>query len=194
MNLHADFMVSGILKIEKLDDGFLFSNPGTLKLPIEEIYHGGVSAARNPHIQDMLRMIGYGDNLGTGFPEMVEIWEGAYGEKPILNERFELQIVELSFGGMKREEMDETDSVPQNVPQNVPPNVLQNVPQKKTRESRINAIIQFLKENPQVSRKQLAEQFGVNPKTIGRDLSTIKDKVRYVGSAKNGYWEVTETE
>ena len=126
---------------------------------------------------------GYGDNLGTGFPEMVEIWEGTYGEKPVLNERYELQIVELSFGGMIREEKKRNRQCPQNVPQ--------NVPQNKSRESRINDIIQVLKENPKVSRKQLAEQLGVNPKTTGRDLATIKEKVRYVGSAKNGHWEVT---
>ena len=53
---------------------------------------------------------GYGDNLGTGFPEMVEIWEGTYGEKPVLNERYELQIVELSFGGMIREEKNGIDN------------------------------------------------------------------------------------
>lgn len=72
-----------------------------LKLPMEEIYHGGVSAARNPRIQNMLRMIGYGDNLGTGFPEMVEVWENTWGEKPVLNERYELLIVDLSFGRKK---------------------------------------------------------------------------------------------
>lgn len=34
---------------------------------------------------------------------MVEIWENAWGEKPVLNERYELQLVELTFSGMKRE-------------------------------------------------------------------------------------------
>ena len=41
---------------------------------------------------------------------MVEIWEGTYGEKPVLNERYELQIVELSFGGMIREEKNGIDN------------------------------------------------------------------------------------
>lgn len=31
-----------------------------VKLPIESVYHGGLSRARNPHMQNMLRMIGYG--------------------------------------------------------------------------------------------------------------------------------------
>ena len=70
--------------------------------------------ARNPHIQDLLRMISYGDNLGTGFPEMVEIWENAWGERPLLNERYELQLVELTFGGMKRE-MPSSENLPENL-------------------------------------------------------------------------------
>lgn len=55
MIIHADFRASGILKIEKRDDGYLFSNPGTLKLPMEEIYRGGVSAARNPRMGGTMR-------------------------------------------------------------------------------------------------------------------------------------------
>lgn len=30
MIIHADFMAEGVLKVEKRDDGYLFSNPGTL--------------------------------------------------------------------------------------------------------------------------------------------------------------------
>ena len=74
--------------------------------------------ARNPHIQDLLRMISYGDNLGTGFPEMVEIWENAWGERPVLNERYELQLVELTFSGMKRE-ISSSENLPENLPENL---------------------------------------------------------------------------
>ena len=56
---------AGILRIEKHDDRLVFRNPGLLVLPMEEIYKGGVSKARNPKMQNMLRMIGYGENLGS---------------------------------------------------------------------------------------------------------------------------------
>ena len=35
--IHADYMISGVLKVVKKDDGFLFSNPGNLKLPVRDI-------------------------------------------------------------------------------------------------------------------------------------------------------------
>ena len=58
MIIHADLLITGVLKIEKYEKEFLFSNPGSLKLPMEDILHGGNSKARNPRIQNMLRMIG----------------------------------------------------------------------------------------------------------------------------------------
>lgn len=60
--------MAGVLKVEKLDNAFILSNPGLLKLPLEQIYAGGESRARNQRMQTMLRMIGYGENIGSGFP------------------------------------------------------------------------------------------------------------------------------
>ena len=68
MIIHADLMLNGILRIEKYDDRIVLTNPGLLKLPIEQIYQGGESKARNQRMQNMFRMIGYGENLGSGFP------------------------------------------------------------------------------------------------------------------------------
>ena len=31
--IHADYMIEGVLRVEKHDDRFYFSNPGSLKLP-----------------------------------------------------------------------------------------------------------------------------------------------------------------
>ena len=45
--IHADFMANGTLKVEKLDDAFVFTNPGVLKLPVEQIYAGVEMARRN---------------------------------------------------------------------------------------------------------------------------------------------------
>ncbi len=128
MIIHADFLSEGVLRIEKREDGFFFSNPGTLKLPVEDIYRGGISKARNPKMQDMLRMIGYGDNLGTGFPTMVEMWKAAYGVIPILRERPELDTVELLFPGMTTPKVDPS-STPQDTPQVPPKSTPQVTPQ-----------------------------------------------------------------
>lgn len=67
MIIHADYLMdAGGLKVIKRSDGFGFANPGILKLPLEDIYRGGNSKSRNPHMQTMLRLVGFGDNCRFG--------------------------------------------------------------------------------------------------------------------------------
>lgn len=173
MIIHADFMLNGVLKVEKRDEGYLFTNPGSLKLPVEDIYRGGISAARNPHIQDLLRMIGYGDNLGTGFPEMVEIWENAWGGKPVLNERYELQLVELTFSGMKRE-----------IPS------LENLPENLGELDR--RIMAEIIANPTVTCDELAKALEKTRETIRVHLKSYERERSYhpCWSSQGGQWIV----
>ncbi len=96
--IHADFFLSGsILRIEKHDSYFCFRNPGTLKLPVSQIYEGGSSKARNPRIQNMLRMIGYGENLGSGFPTILDACKQERWRKPDLDEMTELKEVRMKL-------------------------------------------------------------------------------------------------
>ena len=96
--IHADLMMEGgVLKIEKTNDGYIFSNPGSLKLPVERIYEGGHSKARNPRMQNMLRMIGFGENIGSGFPSILKAWHEESWRIPDLHEEPDLRIVELKL-------------------------------------------------------------------------------------------------
>ena len=95
--IHADYMLTGILKVEKYDNRFVFSNPGSLKIPVVDIYEGGHSKARNPHIQAIFRMIGLGENIGSGFPTILEACKKENWRKPILSERPDLHLVELTI-------------------------------------------------------------------------------------------------
>ena len=97
MIIHADLFITGVLKVEKYDNEFLFSNPGSLKLPIEDIMNGGNSKARNPRIQNMLRMIGFGDNIGSGYPTILRAWKDEHWRKPTLLDRTELRQVDLTM-------------------------------------------------------------------------------------------------
>lgn len=95
MMIHSDYLINGVLKIEKTDDGFLFTNPGNLKLPILAIYEGNHSVARNPKIQTFFRMIGFGDNIGSGFPTILSAWGEEQWRKPDLSENLDLHEVSL---------------------------------------------------------------------------------------------------
>ena len=118
-------------------------------------------------------MISYGDNLGTGFPEMVEIWENAWGERPVLNERYELQLVELTFSGMKRE-MPSSENLPENLGE---------------LDRRILAEIVA---NPTVTYDGLAKALGKTRETIRVHLKYLREKglADRIGPAKGGRWVV----
>lgn len=97
MIIHSDYMITGVLKIVKTNKGFLFSNPGGLRLPVRAIYEGGHSVARNPRIQTFFRMIGAGDNVGSGFPTILSAWGEENWRKPDLSEDAELRQVDLKL-------------------------------------------------------------------------------------------------
>lgn len=97
MIIHSDYLITGVLKVLKTDNGFMFSNPGNLKLPVQMIYEGGHSVARNPRIQTMFRMIGLGDNIGSGFPTILSAWGEEQWRKPDLSQNEELHQVELKL-------------------------------------------------------------------------------------------------
>ncbi len=62
----------------------------------------------------------------------------------------------------------------------VPQDVLQDVPQ---------AIIALIKDNPKVTRKEIALHLHLSVKTIGRHIAKLPN-VRYVGSGYSGHWEI----
>lgn len=94
--IHADYLMdAGTLKIIKKNKSFEFTNPGILKLPIEDIFRGGNSKPRNPHMQTMLRMVGFGDNAGSGFPTILATWEKEGWIRPELIENTNLNQVML---------------------------------------------------------------------------------------------------
>lgn len=110
-------------------------------------------------------------------PEMVEIWENAWGERPVLNERYELQLVELTFSGKKRE-ISSSENLPENLPENL-----------GELDRRILAEIVV---NPTVTYDGLAKALGKTRETIRVHLKSLREQglVSRVGPAKGGRWVV----
>lgn len=98
MIIHSDYLLdAGTLKILKKQDEFIFTNPGSLKLSVEEIFKGGNSKSRNPNMQLMLRMIGFGDNAGSGIPTILSAWKQADWVEPDLYEDTHLNQITLTL-------------------------------------------------------------------------------------------------
>ena len=181
--IHADLMAdAGILRIEKHDDKLCFRNPGLLRLPIEQIYEGGNSKARNPRIQNMLRMIGFGENLGSGFPKIIAAWKETDWGVPELKNKIELDEVELVLPVV-------TKVVTNIVTNDVTKEIL------KGSIGRQKIILDMIKERRFVTIPEMALKIGLSTRTIKRDIEALVEKgvIRRQGGNRLGYWEILKT-
>ena len=169
--IHADLMLNSVLKVEKYDNKFVFTNPGLLRLPVEQIYAGAETRARNQRIQNMFRMIGFGENLGSGFPLILSAWNEKHWLKPELIEQRELMQVKLV---LTIETKDATANA--------------TVKLSKTQKK----ILPILQTNKYATYDEIAKQLDVERTTVWRNLDTMKKKnvIKRIGGDKDGYWEV----
>lgn len=147
----------------------VYINGNVYKGTFKRNYEGGLSRARNPKMQNMFRMIGFGENIGSGFPTILDSCRQEHWEKPVLSDDTILNEVSLTLKFPVAEE---------------------NV-QEKTREEQI---LELLQKNNAISIRELAEQLDLTTKTIQRDLDKLKSQnlIRRVGPDKGGYWEIIE--
>lgn len=189
--IHADLMVDGVLKVEKYDNKLVFTNPGLLKLPVEQIYAGEETKARNQRIQNMFRMIGYGKNLGSGFPLILSAWNEKHWLKPELMEQPELHQVKLVLAI----EGESDKSIASKI--NVPDDCVELTERQK-------AILEMIAIEPFLSAKsiskkvseKISEKVNVTSRTIENDLTQLKKKgiIKREGGRKNGRWVLTPKE
>lgn len=184
--IHADLMMeAGVLRIEKHDNKLVFRNPGLLRIPIEQIYEGGVSYARNPKIQNMLRMVGYGENLGSGFPLILGAWKEAGWGEPELKNRIEIDEVELDL--------------PVNyVSTTVSPSDTESSKKSDKKSSKKNESFVFtmIKSNPFATLNDIHETTKLSVSGVRKILERLKEqgKIVRVGPDKGGHWEIIENE
>lgn len=176
MIIHADYHSTGILKVIKYEDGFLFSNPGNLKLPVKAIYEGGHSVARNPKIQNMFRMIGLGDNIGSGFPTILSAWGEENWRKPDLYDDQELHQVDLRLWMVSLMPKECTDYLN---------GLFGAVYQRLQSEEQIILATAYLEEK--VSNTRLQSVLGIQSIEIGHLLTELVNKNMLVAE-RRGRW------
>lgn len=149
--IHSDYLLDAVtLKIIKTADAFEFTNPGILKLPIDEIFKGGNSKPRNPHMQIMLRMVGFGDNAGSGFPTILHVWNVEGWVKPELNEDTRLNQVTLTLKMVESAEKSAKKSADSS----------------KNLEKRFEQILSYMQDDVEYSCDDIAEVIGLKgPRT-----------------------------
>lgn len=175
---------TGRRQVEKYDDKFMFTNPGLLRLPVEQIYAGEETRARNQRIQNMFRMIGFGENLGSGFPLILSAWNEKHWLKPQLIEQRDLLQVKLILS------IETKDAEKGFVKDFV-----------KELSERQLVILDFIAKDPSISAKAISEKIsektsekGITDRTIQSDIAKLKQMgiLLRKGGRKDGYWIIKE--
>ena len=154
-----------------------------LRLPIERIYEGGNSKARNPRIQNMLRMVGFGENIGSGFPKIIAAWKETNWGEPELKNKIELDEVELVL------------PVPaMGLRQGNGSFVSSNETKDETKQlsERQQLIVQIIQEDDTITINEMAQKANVAEITIKRELATLQEKdiLTREGGRKDGHWVI----
>ena len=121
-------------------------------------------------------MIGYGENLGSGFPLILNAWNEKHWLRPELLEQPKLMQVKLTLHI-------------QNEPINVKVAEHVNTAHLTDRQRKICEII----KNGTVNAQNLSAALDISLRTAKRDLYVLRDMnlIHYIGSDKTGHWEVT---
>ena len=89
---------------------------------------------------------------------------------------------------------NEKENVGINEAQNEALNEAQNDGKKLDLNLRKNLIINIIKENDKITRKEIISKIGISKATLERDLAVLRkeNKIEYIGSSKNGKWIIKE--
>ena len=127
-------------------------------------------------------MIGFGENLGTGFPTMVDTWEKKFHSLPKLEEDLQVNITELTFSGMQ----PETQPLVENKKE------LVEKLGKKLGKNR-TAIIELIVNNRNITYAEIAESLSVSTTTVENRIAEMSGVIiKHIGPKKGGHWEIIE--
>jgi ATP-dependent DNA helicase RecG len=87
--IHADHQGQGGIVIEKYQDRFEFSNPGSLLISFDQLLHGNVSECRNKSLQTMFTMIGAAEKAGSGVDKILMGWNSQHWRFPMIKEQMQ---------------------------------------------------------------------------------------------------------
>lgn len=148
----------------------LSTNPGNIYSngTVEDIKNC-IQSFRNPGLVILLNKLGYIENYGTGIQRIMEAYKDADCKPEFYVSTSYFMITLHSLNPIEPRDA-------QNDPQNI---------------SIHDHIANLIKENPRITRKQMAKKIGVSKATIERTLLQTND-IKFVGSYKTGHWEIID--
>lgn len=200
--VHADFYGRQGLVVQKSEDGYKLSNPGSVRISISEAINGGISDPRNGIMLKMFSLIEFGERAGSGLSGICKVWEKVYHTPVLLEETHnngvDRTILTLSTRG-NEQDIDAMLALYGGLNNK---SDQKKRPEKATRKNRIRPesvksdqkkrIIEMLKSNPNIARSEIAQVLGIHDSSVKRRLDSLVNEgyVCRIGADKGGHWKV----
>jgi predicted HTH transcriptional regulator len=182
--IHADYSDRASVLVVKQLAGFVFRNPGMMRVPVEQALHGGASDCRNRTLHQMFLFINLGERAGSGLPKIRAGWEAAGNILRLFDscEPFDQTLLEMEW--VPPSLTDSIETAVKGSPISSP------ISSPKTEDK----ILHQLRENPQCSTQQLGDALGISKRAVLKQIEKLKQQGRLarIGSSKGGHWQVLE--
>lgn len=174
--IHADYRDRASVEVIKQPSGFVFRNPGVLRVPATKALQGGVSDCRNRSLQQMFLMIGLGERAGSGMAKIQQGWQHTGGELQLVDsvEPFDQTWLKMDFPPARGQTLGEMTG--------------------QTRVETLGEIVELLKGSPRATIPEVARYLGKSESAIERAIYKLKSEGRLTrsGARKNGRWVVID--
>ena len=155
---------------------------------ISELLKKDISLPRNPVIAKLFRNVKLAENAGYGFDKMLK-WEKETRKKVMFNNTLAFSLVTFNYPKINEDNATEQTKLELNKGGQVGGQVGGAIEDLLT--DRQIEILNIIKINPFVSRRELSEKMNVNESAIQKHLDSLKKKGFIKREGKTtGYWKM----
>ena len=194
--VHASYAEPGSIVVTRWPERITMRNPGRMLVSIEDFYSGGYSIPRNPILQKMFMLLGYGEKAGSGADTIKKGLTEVGWSIPVLSERvhpdaIEITLVKLEDGSEKTVEGPEKSNQKSSEESNQKNKSNQESDQKSDQK-----ILEAIQSNPTITIKELQEYCGLSESGVKKIIRGLRasNLLRRIGPDKGGHWEVLAKE
>lgn len=180
--VHRSYLDDSCIQVSVFDDRVEVLSPGMLYGGLDmESAKLGKSRCRNAALGEAFHYMGIIEHWGTGIPKIIKRCEEYGIDEPVFEEFGDSIKVTL-----KRKVVSEDGTGTKSTPSSTP-----STPNTELME---NTIIEMVKDNPKISKKQMVEQLGISMYAVKKQLSSLREsgKVYFEGNSRTGKWIVAD--